>query len=72
MRTILGWSIKLSIGGLLYVGMTSGLGGMKLPKTILGYTVPDAAQQFVDRTSQIADYGQKTQAGFKGIGDALK
>ncbi len=71
MRTLLGWSIKLSIGGLLYVAMTSGM-GLKLPKTILGYTVPDSAQQFVDRTSQIADFGKQTQVGFKGIGDALK
>ena len=71
MRTLLGWSLKLSIGGLLYVGMTAGF-GFKLPKTIMGYQVPDAAQQFVDRTSQISDFGQKTQAGFKGIGDVLK
>jgi hypothetical protein len=71
MRTLLGWALKLSFAGVLYVGMTAGF-GMKLPKTILGYTVPESAQQFVDRTSQIADFGQKTQAGFKGIGDALK
>ena len=71
MRTLLGWALKLSFGGILYVGMTAGF-GFKLPKTILGYTVPESAQQFVERTSQIGDFGQKTQAGFKGIGDALK
>ncbi len=63
MRTLLGWSLKLSFGGILYVGMTSGL-GMKLPKTVFGYTVPESAQQFVDRTSQIADFGQQSQTGF--------
>lgn len=71
MRTLLGWSIKLSIAGLLYVAMTSGT-QLKLPDTVLGFKVPAAAQEFVDRNAKIADLGQKTTAGFKGIGDAIK
>jgi hypothetical protein len=71
MRTIVGWSIKLSVAGLLYVGMTSGF-KPKLPDEVLGFKVPAAAQQFIDRNAEIADLGQKTTAGFKGIADAFK
>jgi hypothetical protein len=71
MRTLLGWSIKLSVVGVLYVAMSSGA-HIKLPETVLGFKVPASAQQFVDRNAQIADFGQKTTAGFKGIGDAIK
>ena len=71
MRTLLGWSIKLAIGGVLYVAMTSGT-QLRLPDTIMGFKVPVAAQQFVERNAQIADFGQKTTAGFKGIGDSIK
>ena len=71
MRTLIGWAFKLSVLGLLYVGMTSGV-KIKLPESVLGYKVPDAAQQWVDRNAQIADYGRQTQAGFKSIGDAIK
>ena len=71
MRTLLGWSIKLSIAALLYAAVTNG-NQLKLPDTVLGYKVPDSAKQFVERNSQIAEFGQKTTAGFKGIGDSIK
>ncbi len=71
MRTLLGWIFKAGFVGVLYLGVTSGM-HVKLPETILGYKVPEHAQQWVDRTSQIADYGKQTQNGFKGIADAFK
>ncbi len=71
MRTLIGWGFKLGMVGLLYVGMTSGV-KIKLPDTVLGYKVPNTAQQWVDRNAQIADYGRQTQAAFKSIGDVLK
>lgn len=71
MRTLLGWIFKAAFMGVLYLGVTSGL-QVKLPETILGYKVPEQARQFVDRTAQIADFGQQTQNGFKGIADSFK
>jgi hypothetical protein len=69
MRTILGWSIKLSIAGLVYAAVTSG--SVKLPATVLGYQVPESARQWVDRNSQVADLARQTQANLKGLTDAL-
>ena len=71
MRSVLGWSIKLSVAGLVYVGMTSGI-NIKLPEEVLGYKVPPSAQQWVDRNAQIADFGKQTQASFKSLADSLK
>jgi hypothetical protein len=71
MRTLMGWVFKLGVLGLIYAGMTSGV-KVKLPETVLGYKVPESAQQWVDRNGQIAEYGRQTQAGFKSIGDMLK
>jgi hypothetical protein len=71
MRTILSWSIKLSAVGLFYVAMASGM-KVKLPEVVFGYKVPASAQAWVDRNAQIADYGQRTQAALKGIGDSFK
>lgn len=71
MRMLLGWAIKFSVVGVLYVGMTSGV-KVKLPESILGYKVPSAAQEWVDRNAKIAELGQQTQAGFKKIGDSIK
>ena len=45
---------------------------VKLPDTVLGFKVPEQAHQFVERTSQIADFGKQTQTGFKGIADSFK
>ena len=39
---------------------------------MLGFKVPEQAHQFVERTSQIADFGKQTQTGFKGIADSFK
>jgi hypothetical protein len=71
MRSLLGWIFKAAFVGVLYVGVTSGA-QVKLPETVLGYKVPEQAQQWVDRTAQIADYGKQTQTGFQGIADAFK
>ncbi len=71
MRTLLGWLFKASFVGVLYLGVTSGV-HVKLPETVLGFKVPEQAQQWVDRTAQLTEYGQQTQSGFKGIADSLK
>lgn len=71
MRTVLGWIFKAAFLGVLYLGVTSGL-QVRLPETILGFKVPEQAQQWVDRTAQIAEYGKQTQQGFKGISDSFK
>ncbi|MBS0539295.1 MAG: hypothetical protein JSR47_11095 [Proteobacteria bacterium] len=71
MKFVLGWTLKLACLGLVYLGFTGGF-HVKLPETVLGYKVPEAAQQYVDRTSKIAEYGQKTQAGFENIAKSLK
>ena len=71
MKTILGWPIKLSVAGLVYVGITSGT-QIKLPEEVLGYKVPPSAQQWIDRNAQIGDFGKQTQAGFKILSGNLK
>ncbi len=71
MRTLLGWVFKAAFAGVLYLGVTSGM-QVKLPDTVLGFKVPEQAHQFVERTSQIADFGKQTQSGFKGIADSFK
>jgi hypothetical protein len=70
-KSILGWAFKLAFVGVVYLGFTSGF-HVKLPETVLGYKVPGAAQEFVDRSSRIADFGQQTQTGFKTIAAGLK
>ena len=71
MKFILGWTFKLAFLGVIYLGFTSGF-HVKLPETVLGYRVPESAQQFVDRSSKITEYGQQTQASFKSIASGLK
>ena len=71
MKFVLGWTFKLAFLGVVYLGVTSGF-HVKLPETVLGYKVPESAQQFVDRSSKIADFGQQTQTGFKSIAAGLK
>jgi hypothetical protein len=71
MRLLLGWSLKLSLVGVVYLGMSSGF-KVKLPEEVLGYKVPASAQEWVDRNARIADFGQQAQSGFKSIGDQLK
>jgi hypothetical protein len=71
MRFLLGWALKLSFVGVVYLGMTSGF-KVKLPEEVLGYKVPPAAQEWVDRNAKIADFGAQAQGGFKSIGDQLK
>jgi hypothetical protein len=72
MRFLLGWTIKLAIIGGLYFAVSSGALHVKLPDTVLGFRVPPEAQQFVDRTAKIAEYGQQTTSGFKHIAEVLK
>jgi hypothetical protein len=71
MRLLLGWSLKLSLAGLVYLGMSSGF-TLKLPEEVLGYKVPPSAREWVDRNAKISEFGQQTQAGFKSIADQLK
>ncbi len=71
MRFLLGWALKLSLVGIVYLGLTSGF-KVKLPEEVLGYKVPASAQEWVDRNAKLAEYGQQTQAGFKSIGDQLR
>ena len=39
MRFLIGWALKLSLVGVVYLGMTSGF-KVKLPEEVLGYKVP--------------------------------
>jgi hypothetical protein len=71
MRFLLSWSLKLSLVGVAYLGMTSGF-KVKLPDEVLGYKVPPSAQEWVDRNAKIAQFGNETQAGFRSIGEQLR
>jgi hypothetical protein len=71
MKFLLGWTIKLAFLGVAYLAFT-GAFNVKLPDTVLGYKVPDAAHEFVERTGKIADFGQQTQNGFKNIANSFK
>ena len=71
MRSLMVWMFKLAVLGLIYAGMTSGV-KIKLPDTVLGYKLPESAQQWVDRNGQITEYGRQTQAALKSIGESIK
>jgi hypothetical protein len=71
MRFLLGWALKLAVIGAIYVGITSGY-KIKLPEQVLGYKVPETAQQWVDRNAQLSEYGKQTRAGFETLGQQLK
>ena len=71
MRFLVGWALKLSVVGVIYLGMTSGF-KVKLPEEVLGYKVPPTAQEWVDRNAKITEYGKQTQAGFKSLGEQFK
>jgi hypothetical protein len=71
MRFLLGWALKLAFIGAIYLGITSGY-KIKLPEQVLGYKVPDTAQQWVDRNAQIGEYGKQTKAGLEMLGQQLK
>ncbi len=71
MRFVLGWTVKLAFVGLIYAGVTGAI-PLKLPDTILGFQVPDAAKRLAGSNGQIQDIAGKTQAGFKGIADSIK
>ena len=71
MRFLLSWALKLSLVGVVYLGMTSGF-KVKLPDEVLGYKVPSSAQEWVDRNAKIAQLGKETQAGFKSLGEQLR
>jgi hypothetical protein len=70
MRTLTRWTFRLVILGALYLVMNSGI-KIKLPPEVLGYKVPPAAQQWVDRYGQIGEYGKVTENRFKAIANAL-
>jgi hypothetical protein len=71
MKFLLGWALKLGVVGVIYLGVTSGF-KVQLPEEILGYKVPAAAQQWVDRNAQIGAIGKQTQDGFKSIADSFR
>jgi hypothetical protein len=71
MRFLLGWALKLSLVGVVYLGLTSGF-KVKLPEEVMGYKVPATAQQWVDRNAQISEYGKQAKTGFETIGQNLK
>ena len=71
MKFAVSLALKLSIAGVVYVVLTAGP-KITLPEQILGFKVPPSAQEWVDRNAQIADFGERTQAGFKNIADSLK
>jgi len=71
MRFLMGWALKLSVVGVIYLGMTSGF-KVKLPEEVLGYKVPAIAQEWVDRNAQVGEYGKQTKAAFETIGQQLK
>ena len=71
MRFLLGWAVKLSLAGVVYLGLTSGF-KIKLPEEVLGYKVPPSAQEWVDRNAQISEYGKQAKTGFEAIGEQLK
>jgi hypothetical protein len=71
MRFLLGWAVKLGFLAVVYFTMTGQI-HIQLPEKVLGYEVPQQARDWVDRNSQIADFGAKTQAGFKQVADGLK
>jgi hypothetical protein len=71
MRFLFGWALKIAFLGVIYLGLTSGY-RIKLPEEVLGYKVPETAQQWVDRNAQITEYGKQTKAGFEVLGQQLK
>ena len=71
MRFLLGWALKVAFIGAIYLGMVSGF-KIKLPEEVLGYKVPDTAQQWVDRNAQISAYGKQTKETFEKISQQMK
>ena len=71
MRFLLGWTIKLSVGALIFVGVTGGFGDIKVPDTVLGYKVPETVKSRVESAGKIREMGVDTSATFKKIGDSI-
>ena len=71
MRFLLGWVFKLGFLAVVYLTMTGNL-KLKLPDIVMGYEMPQAARQWVDRNTQINDFAQQTRSGFKHISDSFK
>ena len=71
MRFLLGWALKLSFLGVVYVALTSGY-KLQLPETVMGFKVPEPARQWVDRNAQVGEYGKQAQEGFKVVADSFK
>ena len=71
MRFLLGWLVKLGFLAVVYLTMTGNV-KVKLPEAVLGYEVPLAARQWVDRNAQINDIARQTQDGFNQISDSFK
>ena len=71
MRFLLGWTLKLGFLAAVYLTMT-GKVTLSLPETVMGFEVPTAARQWVDRNAEIAGYGRQTQDTFKQITDKIR
>jgi hypothetical protein len=71
MRFLLGWTIKLSFAGLIYMGVTGGFGDITVPDTVMGYKVPDGVKRQLESANKIKELGADTNSGFKKIGDSF-
>ena len=56
MRFLLRWSIKLSLAGLLYMGVTSGA-TETLADTLFGFKMPASTQNSADRDMRSGAFG---------------
>jgi hypothetical protein len=71
MRFLLGWTLKLSLGALIYVGVTGGFSNIKVPDTVMGYKVPDGVKSRIESTAKLKDLGADTSASFKKISEGF-
>ena len=71
MRFLLGWMFKLGFLGVAYLAMTGDL-KLKVPDTVLGYEMPQAARQCGDRGGPLGDMAKQTRTALKQISDSFK
>ena len=71
MRFLLGWAFKLSVVGIIYMGVTGEFGDIKVPDTVLGYKVPEGVKRQIESANKIKEYGADTTAGFKKISEGF-
>jgi hypothetical protein len=71
MRFLLGWTVKLGFLAIAYLAISGNL-QIQLPQNVLGFEVPAQAHQWADRSNQLSDIANMTQAGLKQLSDGLK